>query len=679
MASFTPVFYLDMSEFCTWQPPDADLPLNSIGMQALHLGVWNKIVFTYRKQGACRTIAALNGFCQSILSNAEWSKCLRVTVSTTSGSVLQVAANSAACEKYFQSWGVLPADQELDDLMAAAAEEDTMLLTDGRLGKAAQRGNIGDSWSVSPMSIGNACHYNERVCAWLPGEGICDIPSASASVITAPMGSTITALTSTTTWKEAVDSVREMKVSTVCRKQNHREQLLLSVPCHLVLDEAATPVNWRLLTPAVLQRLRILSMPPSSWDTWMRETGASEVDASECGREQRIELAKAQDNPSLRVNPAFLLFRTLTFASNASRQHPIPHANWLFLMQCNSDAFLRRGISSRAYGELQALCNREISAFKLLHNYSWIMGADRRLHIQIAFSTALDLERKAAPRESSSTSDLHLAQHGLKVDAAGTVTKSGFWLRALKQGNSVVLAEHLLQAVEGFHRESAEELLADAPPVCSVCAENKCDTLLDTCGHSFCNACLVQMCALDVALQCPACRAPFANKQWSVVRKQATRRFNSTFSLELSRKAQLVDLVKRISADESVALLAIEECVAKQVRTWMPTVNVISLEVESSAGAGSSAAASKQYDTVVACFSSPKVSKCKAATPKVYEAIQRLSHAATRIVIPAEVGTRQEALALEFQQELASMFDGCTASSCYSAVAEGEDVEIDDK
>ena len=610
------------------------------------------------KRERCDTADNLNAFICELARDHDASKAIRILLREGSSCEIDFLVNPTHFSRHFHAWGVMPCDEFFGGLLNSARRDGVLLAPiGGRLGKAPIPGSIGWPKTVTELGVPGVCHLTSRF-QWLPGDSGLTCSTPSISIIVAPSSTSLSQIIATDIWKTAARA-RDLEDKIVMQSKLMtstpwgRWATLLRVPCDIVLDPEAPLVNIKTLTPKALASMELLHLRPSDWARWV---DANAIDIEFPSREDRMLLARAQINPNLAVPAYAILWRSLTIklVDMQDMEDYVPIASWTFAVDSNADAFERRVVSASAWKQLEKM-NPPLSSAPSVAAASWVSGLDRRLHVQVNFASPTKIEHRAFARGSQEHINqqlLHFAQFGKRLDATGASTTSAFWLSALKRGTSIP-AETLVSSLDGFHLSAAQLLLQTEPPTCSICVDHTVDAMLDSCGHLFCVRCLESMCNLNVPLVCPTCRCEFKTHGWTTVRKNTTRSTKQT--PELARKQQLLALLKSFEPDESVLILAEAETV-DIVRNWLQdtTYHV----------ATPSDCIEERYSNLIFSFSSPSVTRHPLCREKSIRIVQECTKSNTKIHILAEVVT-QDLVALDWQKQIASLFDGCLCTSSY--------------
>jgi hypothetical protein len=138
---------------------------------------------------------------------------------------------------------------------------------------------------------------------------------------------------------------------------------------------------------------------------------------------------------------------------------------------------------------------------------------------------------------------------------------------------SIHKVNHLLgsnmidECFEGFAKDEAHKLMAEKRE-CPICSVELSTSLLDNCGHVFCEACIKSHVAFG-GDSCPICRESL--KSWTTIKRATSRKKTEE---HLSKKMYMEDM-----ALEDALIIVPNARIAEVMETWIaPEIDRVSLE-----------------------------------------------------------------------------------------------------
>jgi len=373
----------------------------------------------------------------------------------------------------------------------------------------------------------------------------CDLPKSKGnrtSLIILPQGAPVS---------ESFDILREMskRLDAIAPPPTDGRR----IKCTLVLDEEAPPVDVRLLTPVNLDQIGILVMSPEQYFQWI---SASELKFStlESSVDLRSGIYKSIMDYRFAPAPFMYQWRNFVFSSQTRLQGTYPHSDWSCII-INSSAldFLTRSLSFSTLGQI-----RRTLYFKGAGRFEYYAPLERSLfrtkfrqemHVMVypcevvhAYEKTLEKSLKDRPL------DQFMASMGfLRVnDVRGDVWSEKLFNIKIRKSGHFIYSDFIEDCFDGFALENAKKIVS-SPPECCVCCTNAVDTLLEGCGHSYCNVCLSTMLeSIPVSefrqgrqmADCPSCRCTFSKESFIQFKAYKTTRRKSKED-GLSRKKAL--------------------------------------------------------------------------------------------------------------------------------------------
>lgn len=636
------LFCLDFSKYMIWNEAIADFQLdimsqNTISGKSLWTLCSSEVLSTPQTQ------LLLNSFLDLLEQNPDAAKVYKIIVPAKSTSIVQFSVNISQLEKYFKIYGDMPLANQLHGLMITA-DSDEILCSDKLVTSTiVDTTNLGKMVSIYSPNIQSICHFEPDQWEYRHGNAPSPIITmANFSIIISPESTPTQDIIKTQNWIKAIQSIKTNKYG----KLYYKDELKLYIPTHLVLDSNTPQIpDVRILTPKYICSQPILHLHPADVEKWY---SSSYFTTTQLFQHKHL-LTRAEANPTLFINPQKIHFSTITQRQDEMKQLT---ADWHFIIDASTESFCRRTLSNLVWYRICTHLQIKPLFFlqPLIAKSSWVYQPFKQFTIQLNISRYAKWEHKLVPRNLDPL-QVHMAQFGL---ASADFSSKYFWHRALKVGTHLHIS-NIEKVFDGFKLQTAKELISNSK-ICEVCADNKVDCLLDTCGHSFCLRCIHQLFIINASetVPCPTCRYEFMNKEWTSI----SRNKSTIKDLTLSRKIQFQRCLQELG--ESTLIVCAENETAEVVKEWIQgNQPILSLSNWFSTNI--------KYSNILFTWSNFKIGSTRSLNLdlKIQTILQELTRDVCKITILVEDG--EEAHALEWQSKSAALFPNTIQTSTYVA------------
>jgi hypothetical protein len=373
------------------------------------------------------------------------------------------------------------------------------------------------------------------------------------------------------------------------------------VHCTLVLDEDSPNVDLRLLVPSNLEQIGILVMNPLQYFQWIADS-EQKYTSLESSISIRELTHKSLKDFRFSPPPFMYQWRNFVFCTQTRLQGTYPQSDWASIV-INSSAMdylrgtisletvrhLRRTLFFKGAGRFEYFAPLEHSIFK--------GPFGKQLHLIVYPCEVAHQYEKTLEKLLKDPEDQFMASMGfLRANGqAGTWSEKLFNIKIRKSGQ-FIYSDFIDDCFEGFALEAARQIISSSPPECCVCCTNSVNTLLEGCGHSFCNLCLTTMLdsvpAIDYRqgrqmADCPNCRTWFSKenliqfkaykttrkklKEDGVSRKKALQVILTDTQKGNHPKTLICgDLMEEVKSEENILFILPHSAVLNKVMQWFP-------------------------------------------------------------------------------------------------------------
>jgi len=665
------LFNIDFARFMSWNEPVADFHLELFS-PALVSGrsPWTQCLCEQQTTDPCQTAHALKVFMDQLETNADAQKTYRIMVPAKSQSHIQVCVLLTQAERYFSTWGDLPCADKLSTLMINAYSERLLCIDKSEKDvytTTVNLAHIGKPMSVRPPSVPNLCYFHQDSFEWRHVDGEIEPikTDVNFSIIIGSANTKINDIIKSQNWIEAAKSLKLRQFGRIY----NRDALWLYVPVHLIIDDQAPMLHdVKILTPALLTSEPVLRIHPDDLLKW-DQTRTLFVTSS-LRITPRMYLTRVEKNPNLFVNLNYVHWASVSMSKSTTITTTIlPSADWYFFLDASTSAYVRRSIGVDVWYSIctDLQIRPPFAAQALVASSSWVHTSSPNLSIKLSISNYAKWEHKVLPRTvAANPLDIHMAQFGLRAeydsDMASAYTRSSFWHRALKSG-TLLHVSNIDKAFDGYKHQSALKLGSKDIPTCEICADAKADALLDNCGHLFCVRCLNLMFATTTEpnLPCPSCRSRFTTKEWTSLTKKRTLVFPN---LVLSKQTQLEKCIQDCESvpDSNILIVCAEDQTMAACQSWAPkSVTLISFSTWEF-----DQTLKDTYTHIIFTWSNFRIGSTasKFVSAKAHTLVQNVARERCTILLLTESG--EEALAMDWQSQIANLFPNTTQLSTYA-------------
>jgi hypothetical protein len=334
------------------------------------------------------------------------------------------------------------------------------------------------------------------------------------------------------------------------------------IKCSLILDESADFVDTRLLTPGNLETLQVLFMKPSEYYYWILNSEQKYV-SLESSVQVRESVFKSIQDFRFSPPPFMYVWKVFAFNSQTKLQGTLPNCDWTCVaLSASATDYCKASFS---YCTLLQL--RNCHYFRGTARFDYFNSLESSLfrlpftkHISITtyvceasnpFEKSLDKLFKDKPK------DQFMATMGfLRKQNSGEVWDSKLFNIRMRKTGGYIFSDFIEECFDGYALDTAKQMLSTDALECCVCCTNEANTLLENCGHAFCQVCLCTM--LDTASTsvdghrqngkimetCPTCRTLFCKESMVQFKQYKTTRRKLKEDVSLTRKRALSVLLK---------------------------------------------------------------------------------------------------------------------------------------
>ena len=459
-----------------------------------------------------------------LLSNSE-----SYHLSLDSNGYMSLIADAHDVRDSYESWGALPDEETLTELMNDLHSLDSFLLLSPKLtskptlcADPIQRLTLSDS-------RGPICYWHY---GWKYGSPP-SLPNLRISCYVLPTQGTVN---------------ETMLIENTLPQEESAEHFCINTV--LWLDESAPHIDSEFT-------IKELDVP------LLRMTRAQYHSLKDWGTDiaQRKQVKRARTDRSLHVPSSRISWRAVVYTPSEGHVDFV-HANWRVLLVFDAMAFASAMITTPL---LQTVLPPSVTdsvepsaeQLKAICDMSWRSDSIPRMHVKVhLFAEMNENPIGGLVRELESP----YGQFGLAYEPNSHVlSRSAFLRRHLKNGMTMH-TDNIPLAYDGFRLKSAQEIGSE---MCSICTTAPTNAMLDSCGHTYCTACLLQL--TMYGLICPACRVPFV--EWTTF-SSTTRRIRETPPF----RRRMLDVLKPGKDD---VILSPNSAVTEILKEWFPEVAVV--------------------------------------------------------------------------------------------------------
>jgi hypothetical protein len=373
--------------------------------------------------------------------------------------------------------------------------------------------------------------------------------------------------------------------------------LLLRTTCNIIIDELAPSIDFRILNMDFLNSIEFLRMNPTNYKEWVDRCAVHEAfNSPQDFLYIRKSIEDARANGKYCVNPQHLQWRSSTWNQNLMLGDFAPIADWKFLVYTNPLAWANM-LPHSMFAISRLYCPE---AFGIIMSNAIRLPLDvRGLIIRSHFITPTPAEKMVAAR---------FLGHDLMMQSFGLHFVNGKWsskpsMLTIHKRNHVLGSNFIDACFDGFAKEAAHKLLS-AKEECTICSTDPSTTLLDNCGHVFCEPCIKSHITFG-GDSCPICRARLDT--WTTIKRSTERCMTEEL---ISKK----DYLESWPLDDDTLIVVPNAVVAEQVAEWMGhDIDLVMLD----------AAIKKKYGNIVLTTSLLKTSLELGALHRIFQAAMR--------------------------------------------------------
>ena len=388
-----------------------------------------------------------------------------------------------------------------------------------------------------------------------------DVPSVPLSVVFAPHGASWFSQLCTESFAALIAKLPQIRP----------DVLSLRTGCTLVIDNAAPPLDIRVLTAEQLSAVPFLRMRLADFQAWSNSLAVPPVDGTASSLlSVRKALFLAELHPRFSVHPFHIHWKAAVWPVGTVFQTRVPRADWVFGVTSSAEAWATGLVSNQfaldhLFSQLRVPENLP-EMWSIVSRNSWRLPLQKkRLMVRLSFYEPSPVERAMFRDTNRLMSSFGLVQ---KPDKTWS-SKAGL-LRLLKR-DGVLASDRLEDCLEGFALTNARELLQPSRPQCIVCATNVCNAFLDACGHTFCDSCIQSHLHVG-GTSCPVCRAELSDNGWTHVRRITSRRLHER--LTFAKQEQIDSLARNLRG--SLLFVAPNTECGSQVVSWVGAdINIV--------------------------------------------------------------------------------------------------------
>ena len=459
-----------------------------------------------------------------LLSNSDSYR-----LSLDANGYMTLIADENDVRDYYESWGALPDEETLTDVMIDFNCLDSYVLVSPKLTSK-------PTLSASPIPRLTLSDARGPICYWQHGwkYGTApSLPNLRISCYVLPPGGTVDE-------RLLIDNTLAHEAETDC----------LQLDTILWLDESAPLLDSQFT-------VRDLDVP------LLRMTRAQYHSLKDWGTDiaQRKQIKRARLDASLHAPSSRITWRAVVYTPAEGHVDHV-RANWRVLLVFDAKAFASGMIPTpllQTQLPPSATDSVEPSAeqLKAICDMSWRSDTIPKMHVKVhLFAEMNETILGGLVRELESP----YGQFGLAYEPNSHVlSRSAFLRRHLKNGMTMH-TDNIPLAYDGYRLKSALEIGSEA---CSVCTANPTNAMLDSCGHTYCTTCCLEL--TRYGLICPACRVPFV--EWTTF-SSTTRKVRETPPF----RRRMLELLKPTNGD---VIVSPNSAVTEILKEWFPDVTVV--------------------------------------------------------------------------------------------------------
>ena len=325
----------------------------------------------------------------------------------------------------------------------------------------------------------------------------------------------------------------------------------IRVNCHLILDESADQVDFRILNMNVIQSLQYLRMKPNDYFDWVDKcaVGGNTTEARDfIAVRKSLELAKS--NGKYCVHPNQIHWKTVSHELRANFHYNADHRFIVFFDAAAWATMLPHKTHILRTKEF----SRPEATSIILRNAMRLPKDVRGLTVRMHFSTPTPAEKLIMGRFP----DHHRMMQCFGLHFFGKWTTKPALL-AIHKRQQTLGSNYIDSCFDGFAHDSAKGLL-ETKKECPICS-NAANSLLDNCGHVFCDTCIKSHMEVG-GNNCPICRETLGD--WTVIKRSTSRQKTSE---HFSKKETLLKLIFL----PEVVLVLPSSFIKEQVEDWTGT------------------------------------------------------------------------------------------------------------
>jgi hypothetical protein len=356
-------------------------------------------------------------------------------------------------------------------------------------------------------------------------------------------------------WVSAMQSkINKVMIAPIATKRLKAAGLAMRTSCNLIVDDNAPRIDFRVLNMDLLNSLDYLLITYEDYIKWVDGCSVPNdiPQNTHTFLEVRKSLELARQNGKYCVNPLQLHWRTATWDQKKRFECGEPCSDWNFLIFVNACGWanmlpfsvsnINRFLGPAAGGAV--LCN----AIRLEKDI-------RGLMIRSHFVTQTAAEKMIATK---------FAGHNKLMQAFGLHVAAGKWspkpsMLAIHKASNLLGSNLIDLCFDGFAKDEAHKLMSETRE-CPVCSTDASTSLLDQCGHVFCETCIKSHINFG-GDTCPICRESLTT--WTTIKRSTSRR---KVEEHLSKKLYMEDM----PLDDALVIVPNKK-IAEVIETWIPS------------------------------------------------------------------------------------------------------------
>jgi len=363
-------------------------------------------------------------------------------------------------------------------------------------------------------------------------------------------------------WSALASKISRVCITPIPTRSLQSRALSMRTSCNLIIDEKASKIDFRVLNMDFINSNEFLVMRYEDYHTWIMR--CSVYNENPENPHSLIEVRKSIDmaraNGKYCVNPLQIHWRTATWDQKILFEHGHPSADWKFLVF----------VSASGWANMLPFTQNAISRFhcpvgigSVFLNAIRLEDDVRGLTIRSHFVTQTAAEKIVAAR---------FIGHNKLMQAFGLHALNGKWtskpsMLAIHKVSNILGSNLIDLCFDGFAKDEAHKLLEHSRE-CSICSTEMSTSLLDYCGHVFCESCIKSHISYG-GDTCPICRAEL--QSWTTIKRSTNRR---KIEEHLSKKIYLEEMPL-----EGALVVVPTNFIAEVIETWIPPhVDRVSLE-----------------------------------------------------------------------------------------------------